>query len=86
MVRSHARPAAQLNCEPLAAAKLERSPSLGSTQKSTKITAPIGMRIIPQSATKPSSRIVTMGKIAVTLAISPVMSVTLKREDSGMSD
>ena len=51
-----------------------------------KITAPIGIRIMPQSATKSSSCMVTMGKMAVTLAIRPVISVTLKREDLGMSD
>ncbi len=81
IVSSHARPAAQLNEMPRAVAKLERSPSFGSTQKSMKITAPIGMRIIPQSATKSSRRIVTMGNMAVTLAMRPVTSVTLNRED-----
>ncbi|HAK97650.1 MAG TPA: hypothetical protein DCM87_22330 [Planctomycetes bacterium] len=54
-------------------------------QKSMKMTAPIGIRIMPQSATNSRSCIVTAGKIAVSVATRPTASVTRKREKRGIT-
>jgi len=51
---------------------LRRKPQRPNSQKSTKITGPIGIRIMPHNATKSNSFIVTSGNTAVIVATRPV--------------
>src|SRR6266550_2784885 len=82
-VETQVTAAGQLNKRLLHSAKRCRKPSLGRSQKSAKITAPIGIRISPYSATKSSSRIIRAGKIAAAVVTAPATSVTFQRFQLG---
>src|SRR5207248_10467131 len=82
-VKTQVNAAGQRNNRRCHAAQPCRKPSLGRSQKSAKITAPIGIRISPDSATKSSSRIIRAGKIAAAVVTAPATSVTFQRFQLG---
>ena len=83
-VTNHVKPAAQLKLLLLNSAKLLFIPSFLISQKSTNITAPIGISSIPYNATNPSSFIAIAGNIPAAVATPPANKVTAKRDFFGM--